>query len=148
MKKVTFLLVSLLFLAKLFGQQPTVAPVPTPNTDYLQKSKNQKKTAWILLGGGAALMATGIIIPKGESKGFTGSYYGLPAEEFENDGIKAAFGITGLLSMIGSVPFFIASGKNKRKAASISLNYQRVRQIQNSDLVNKSLPSLTLKFNL
>ena len=55
---------------------------------------------------------------------------------------------TGLAGVAGSIPLFIASGRNRRKAASISINYQKVSQFQNSAFVNKSLPSLTLKFNL
>ena len=104
-----------------------------------------------MLGSGAALVLTGFIIPKGKSKGVTtGSFYGLPVlvEGYENEGIKAAFGGIGLLSMLGSIPFFIASGKNKRKAASLSFNNMRTPQIKNSSMVYKPIPSVSLKINL
>ena len=46
---------------------------------------------------------------------------GTPIEEYKNEGIKAAFGVAGVLTMLGSIPLFIASWKNKRKAASFLL---------------------------
>ncbi len=49
----------------LFSQQPISTSMPS-NQHYLQKSKHQKTTALVLLGGGAALVIPGIIIPKGE----------------------------------------------------------------------------------
>ena len=82
-------------------------------TDYLNKSNRQKTTGWVLLGGGAALTGIGLIIGSvtlwdevfsgGESKGF--------------DAASILFS-AGLISMAGSIPLFIAAGKNRRKAAS------------------------------
>jgi energy-converting hydrogenase Eha subunit H len=38
----------------------------------------------------------------------------------KNDDIKAAFGLSGVVSMLASIPFFVASGKNKKRAISVS----------------------------
>ncbi len=99
-----------------------------------------------MLGGGAALVVTGVIIPKGESKGFTGSFYGVPnaVEEYKNDGIKAAFGLAGSLSMIGSIPFFVASRKNKKRGMRLSLINEKIPRIQKSSFVYRSVPSVSL----
>lgn len=51
MKKIFFAIVLIIIYSTSFSQ------------DYLQKSKNQKTTAWIMLGGGGALILTGIVIP-------------------------------------------------------------------------------------
>src|SRR6266496_61681 len=107
MKKIIISSVLLGFAVATFCQQTTQKPSMT-KTDYLQKSKKQKKTALIFLGGGAALIITSIVIPKGEATGsqidpITGGIYG----GYKNDGIKAAFGLTGVASMLGSIPFFI-----------------------------------------
>lgn len=91
-------------------------PAAKPTIDYLQKSKIQKIVGWILVAGGAALIVTSRIIPQGASKGFTGSFYGFPVEEFENDGIRAGLGLIGAAATLGSIPFFIAAGKNKKRA--------------------------------
>ena len=103
-----FLLISVVVNG--FGQQTTPTST-TIQSDYLKKSKKQKTAAWILLGGGAALFIVGAVIPKGEEQWDT--YYGFPIKDNKNDGIKGLLYLTGTLSMIGSIPLFIASGKIK-----------------------------------
>ena len=103
-----------------------------------------------MLGGGAALVLIGVIIPQGESTGVQFDLYSpsLSSEGHKNDDIKTAFAFAGVLSTLGSIPFFIASGKNKRKAASLSFNNMRTQQMKNSGVVYKSIPAISLKFNL
>src|SRR5687767_5841166 len=84
--------------------QKTNDTVPDIKTHYLVKSKNQKTAAWVLLGGGAALIGTGLLI--GDSKNST----------FDDALTGAGLAGIGLLSTIASIPLFFASGKNKRKA--------------------------------
>lgn len=142
MKKIIFLVIVLMTADTAFSQQAS----PTPafiNQDYLQKSKNQKKTAWIMLGGGATLVLTGIVFPKGEIT--RESFWG---PEYKNDGIRGTLYFCGTLSMLGSIPFFIASGKNKKKAMSMSFKYQSVPELQNNSFVNKAVPSIRLTFKL
>lgn len=114
----------------------------THQTDYLQKSKHQKTSAWILLGGGGTFIVTGIIIPRGEvtHEGFWNSY--------KNDGIKGSFVLSGTLAMLGSIPLFIAAGKNKRKGTSLSFKNEKMLQLQKSSLAYRSIPSLSVKINL
>ena len=74
----------------------------------MQKSKNQKTAAFILLGGGAALAVVGTAIGLSRWDEEIVSV----VEEGEDDKSYAAAGImmvTGLAAMVGSVPFFIAS---------------------------------------
>ena len=112
----------------------------------LQKSKNKKKVGWIMAGGGATLLLTGIIIPRGEIIPNNSILLILP--EYKNDGIKFSFLLTGTLSMLGSIPFFISSHHNKKKAASLSFKNEPVQQINKSSMVYGNIPSLTLKFKL
>ena len=74
---------------------------------YLHKSKSQKTAAFILLGGGAALGLTGLLIGNQQES------------TLDQVGTAALIGGTGLLAMIGSIPLFIASHRNKDKAVSI-----------------------------
>jgi len=126
-----------------FSQQSNLSSVFTTQ-DYLQKSKNQKKIALILLGGGATLTLTGIIIPKGEVT----DYNSLGDKTYKNDGIKGVFVTTGILSMIGSIPIFIASCKNKKRAMSVSFKNDTIPQMQKSSFVYHPIPSLKLKISL
>ena len=120
--------------------------------DYLQKSKHQKTAAWVLLGGGFGLTALSAIIatPKvtEDYAGiFTGLFYDEPVPE-NSYTAETILLITGSAAMFSSIPLFIASGKNKRKAMSLSFKKETVSQIQKSSFVYRSVPSLTLKINL
>ena len=84
--------------------QKTNDTVPSIKTDYLVKSKNQKTAAWVLLGGGVALIGTGFLVGDGKEASFDDAATG------------AVLAGIGVLSTIGCIPLFIASGKNKRRA--------------------------------
>ncbi len=129
-----------------FSQQVNPSPSLTKQ-DYLNKSHKQKKTGWILLGSGATLFITGLVIPKGELTDQF-NYYTFEKDIYENDGLKAGFMIAGTLSMLGSVPFFIASGKNKKKAASISFKNYSIPVMRNGNLVKQTTPMVCFKVNL
>jgi len=109
----------------------------------MQKSKNQKTVAWVLLGGGATFVLTGMLIPKGDLV-----QEGWLANSYENDGIKGVFELTGILSMLGSIPFFTASAKNSKRAMSISFQNETIPQIQKNSFAYRSVPSLKLRLNL
>jgi len=105
-----------------FSQQTSNSP--TVNTDYLKKSKHEKTAAWILLGGGTAMIITGSIIWGNEVK--------KKEENVANDPFGAAVApytttsgtaltVVGLASAAASIPLFVASGRNKRKAKTVSI---------------------------
>jgi|SRR5688572_4627766 len=142
MKKIITCLVILAFSATSFCQQ-NVQKQSLAKTDYLQKSKKQKTFAWILLGGGATLVLTGIIIPKGDLVQ-EGWYF----SSYENDGVKGTFELIGLVSMIGSIPFFTASKKNNKRAMSFAFKNETATQLVKRNLIYRSVPSLNLKFSL
>jgi len=114
--------------------QKTNDTVPSIKTDYLVKSKNQKTAAWVLLGGGTALIGLGFLI--GDSKNST----------FDDAATGAVLGGIGFLSTIGSIPLFIASGKNKRKAmkANTSIKMETVPSFQKQFFKQNSYPAFSL----
>lgn len=89
----------------------------------LKKSKNQKTAAWILLGVGAGVVIAGAIIGTNAVKN---SY---PDDSFDifPRGSIAGGGMLlgGGVAMIVSVPFFIASGRNKKE---VNLFFQNESQ--------------------
>lgn len=95
MKKLIICLLLVTFNATSFCQETN--PLPLTHEDYLRKSKNQKLIGWILLGAGA----TTLIAVSGGNTDFS---------------TLGTLVIGGGLATLGSIPFFIASGKNKRKA--------------------------------
>ena len=109
---------------------------------YLHKAKNQNTAGFILLGGGTVMAIIGAI-------GFDANF-----EIWSNDDAKANradfFGfmlLSGIVSDLVSIPFFISSHHNKKIASIISLGNQNIHApLMNSYSMNLH-PVLTLKVN-
>jgi hypothetical protein len=104
--------------------------------DYLEKSKKQKTAAWVMLGGGFALAAGGAVLDVSSDWNKSETPY------------LVAISI-GCASMVGSIPLFIASGKNKRKAINAAAFFE-IRQhpvTTNTGFSSHVTPTLSLKLN-
>jgi len=82
-----------------------------PKELHLKKSKNQKTTAWILLGGGTAMIIGGAI-------GFDDSWD--KSSEYTKTDIFGFITLAGIISDLVSIPFFISSAKHREIAISRS----------------------------
>ena len=142
MQKFIHFVAMLIIGVSTFSQQTDPSP-SLAKEDYMKKSENQKTAAWVLLGGGAAFVLTGMLIPKGDLV-----HEGWYDNSYKNDGLKGVFELTGILSMAGSIPLFTASTKNKKRAVLISFQNETIPQIQRNSFVYRSVPSLRLKLNL
>lgn len=100
---------------------------------HYEKHKKQKKTGFILLGSGVAATLAGVLI---------GSNSDSWSDE-ANLGTGAILVTAGALTTISSIPVFIVSGSNKRKAQA----YVQSGQYQIIDLTldNSSYLSIGLK---
>ena len=147
MKKIILFAMMLSMSAASFSQQTNSLPALTKQ-DYLKKSKNQKTAAWVLVGGGAALVVTGCIVWVNDvNKNAETDPFGVIIDTYTNTSgywIVAA----GIVAAAGSIPLFIASAKNKRKAMSLSFKNETIQQLKNNSFVNCSVPSLSLKISL
>ena len=114
----------MLIYASSFSQQTTTSAPKLSSQDYLQKAKKQRKTGYILLGSGGALIITSLVFPRGEQThdGICIGYF--CSDEYKNDGLKSALFITGGVAALSSIPFFITAGKNRRKASAVSFNFK------------------------
>jgi hypothetical protein len=133
MKKTITFLMLLLFTVNAFSQ--TIPGNEFSKEYYLKKSKNQKTTGWILLSGGTLMTVVGVI-------GFSDSWYS------SSNSTTDAYGfimLGGVVSGLGSIPFFIMSGSNAQKAATISLINQPVFSPMQGSLVLNSQPALSVK---
>ena len=81
---------------------------------YLQKSKNKKTVAWILLGGGTALLVGGAKISFDK--------YGV----FGKTNFWDYASLTGLVADIVSIPFFSSAHTYKKMAASVAITNQKI----------------------
>jgi hypothetical protein len=142
MKKALFLLMLIATATCGFSQHINNIK-PTVNIDYVQKSKHQKIAAWILLGGGVILTTAGTA--KVISNTNLDPFNGEPLYKANSGDVLI---LVGTASMVGSIPLFIASSRNKRKAISLSLKNEYSRQIQKGIVACKIVPSLSMKIEL
>lgn len=133
MKKMASLSLLLNMAITIFAQQNPIFVPGTTKQDYLKKSKSQKTAAWVLLGTGSLSVLLASIE---ENPNYGGS---------SNRPLMA---IGGLAAIGASVHYFIASGRNRKKAASISFRNQFVPQMNNGGLVNRPVCSSQLKIPL
>lgn len=133
MRKIFVCLLLIFIISGSFGQQ-TNSHQPLTREDYLEKSKKQKTGAWILLGGGVVMSGIAFFA-------ITGTM------ESSFDPLPPFAG--GALLCIGSVPLFIAAGKNKRKAmhASAYFEIQKNPVIIQKSITFNSSPSLSVKID-
>jgi hypothetical protein len=102
MKKVITYVLLLAMPAITFCQK-TNDSIPAVKTDYLVKSKNQKTAAWVLLGGGVALMGAGYLI--GDSKNAT-LMMQVP---------ELCWPVLAFFQQLEAFPFLLHPGKTKEK---------------------------------
>ena len=147
MKKQLFLILSMAFAAYSSGQQ-TITEAPAVKTDYLKKSKKQKTAAWILLGGGAIVSTIGTVIASNNVVDEIGSLF----DDTHDAGYATGVSLmgVGIAAMAGSIPLFIVSGKNRRKAiaASVSIDIKRNYRAESFTVKSSACPALTLKLSL
>jgi uncharacterized membrane protein len=128
-----------------FSQQTTPAPVLSKQ-DYLKKSKSQRTTGIVLASvGGVLVIAGAMLAVEGTAEEIGGIFTGETSRKDDNG---AVLFIAGTACMIGSIPLFIASGRNRKLAMSMSFRYQHTDYWQKTLLAKKNIPALSLKINL
>jgi hypothetical protein len=141
MKNIIVFSMLMTIAATSFSQQITPQPQLTKQ-DYLKKSKKQKTIGWILAGTGVTSVVLSIATLDG-----TEIFSSIDGDDGPINRFGALFFGGGVVTL-SSIPFFISSGKNNRKAMSMSFKMQQVPQMQISKITNQSIPSLSLKVGL
>lgn len=143
MKKFLFSLLFVIALLRVDAQAQ--AGKQLSKADYLKKSRNQNTAAWILLGSGAAMVSAGAIISLNEAANSLGNLFSPDVEEPSSSGPILFF--TGAASMLGSIPLFIASSRNKRNASGLSAYFRLENRplLQRSSFTKAAYPALALK---
>lgn len=145
MKKIIFCIMLFAFAAASFAQQ-TAPKQALIQTDYLKKSKKQKKTGLIFLGAGAAFIVTSFVIPEGQID----PLFGCICKEDINDEIKSTLILTGVVALLGSLPFFIASSKSKKKANYVSafIHFEKTTFLQQTLVTTQSFPAIAVRIRI
>ena len=111
--------------------QNTNDSVPVVKTDYLAKSKSQKTAAFILLGIGITTLTIAAV------------------GDLDLD-VLGTVVIVGGVATIASIPLFIASRKNKRRAmkASAFIKMEKATIVEMQSFVQGSYPAIAFKIDL
>jgi len=113
---------------------------------YLVKAKNKKIAAWVCLGGGFALAATGIIRSSTKYTEDVLTSIFIPKAEMNSYTSETILMLAGIAGMTASIPLFIASGNNKRQA-NLMITVQKTAEGL-PITVTKNLTGLTLSVAL
>lgn len=130
MKKIFTITLLLIFSVASYSQNTELSNQLTKE-DYLKKSKTQKTIGFVMLGGGAATL---IAISSGNS-------------DLNSLGTLVVLG-SGLV--VGSIPLFIAAGRNKRKAKNVTtyFKFENTQFLKRTEISFQKIPSFAIKINL
>lgn len=144
MKKAIIFAAMLLVVSAASFSQQTNPSEPLNRNDYLKKSKKQKTAAWILAGSGMGLVVAAIVTTSVNdvANAIVGDDSGL------NTGTTLF--VIGGISALGSIPFFIASAKNKKRgmAASAFLKMENVSAVRGYSMIHIPFPTIAIKLSL
>ena len=156
MKSFFSLLLIIAFVSNACGSVLNADSIPPlSKQDYLRKSKRQMAGAIVSVSGGVllsgigtAFLLTGAAVATTEIiiSPITGTG---PSEETNrtvNTGL--ALFLLGAAGVIICIPLFIASAKNKKRAASLSVGSQSVQQMGKGSIAQNNIPSLRLTIRL
>ncbi|MDF2157786.1 hypothetical protein [Algoriphagus sp. CAU 1675] len=142
-----FLILISLFVLMLMGIPFKLTAQQMTKQDYLEKSRDQKKSAWVLLGGGAVLLGAGFIVSMSNTgDALVGMLSGKDYNGSNTNGNILT--VVGGAAMLGSIPLFISSKSNSEKAILLSLQNKPLTMPRPYARLPKSYPSLSLKIPL
>jgi hypothetical protein len=106
--------------------------------EYLTKSKHQLSAARALLIGGGVLIIVPVIIAIPGSTSF---------DDLE---VLSVVAVIGVGASLASIPFFIASKRNRKKSMdpTLCIKVEKAAYIQQAGLSIHSFPALSFRINL
>lgn len=143
MKCIILLFATILVSSSIFAQQKTY----TIDKDaLLARSQKQKTAAWIFLGAGSAVTAGGTVL----------FVHGMSSIDESNDVIEnelqviggAGAMLIGIGAMCTSIPFFVKSHKNYKRAMSFHFKNEMAPMLVNGKLSRQSFTALAVTINL
>jgi hypothetical protein len=131
MKKAFTFFAWLVFIANTTFTQEVQSPQKGTKDSYLKKSKQQKTAAFVLLGVGAVCL-------------------GVAAEGNIAFDALPILVIGGGAAAISSIPLFIASGKNKRRALNMSAGFklENLPRIRTAGVSQTYYPAVSIQLGL
>ncbi|MEO8763869.1 MAG: hypothetical protein ABI416_06270 [Ginsengibacter sp.] len=136
MKKTLLSLFLLFSILQVFAQEEKSKELSKEY--HLRKSKNQKTTAFILLGTGSAVVVTSLLVLIKRNKNHES------IDEYSWGPIFAAGVVTDLVS----IPWFFTSAWHKKQAASIAIANQKNLWYQKNNVAFVTQPAIKITIRL
>jgi hypothetical protein len=138
----TALALLLLYSATAWPQIQDSLPAVS-NQDLLRKSKGQNTAAIVLFTTGSALFVTGVALALDDLGGLFD-----PADK-DNTSASEICMISGAVIAASSVPFYIASRRNRREASELSgvILMEKWQGPKISSAINRNFPSVGIRLN-
>jgi hypothetical protein len=141
MKKIILFFALLLFINETYcqGVSDSMSKEKFTKQYYLQKSKNQKSGAWVLLIGGVAIFA-GTGLYESQNLDFNSPH--------KNQGLVPIY--LSVACVAGSIPLFIAAGRNKLKEIHLTAYFEmeQIPILQQTGINLHSYPAFSIGLNL
>ena len=112
---------------------------------YVAKAKKQNTAGWVILGTGFTISTIGLIVEMNEVTTELASIIILEPRDEKSAG--GALLIAGSIVMASSLPLFIASSKNRKRAATAFIKMESQHELKNASFVTSSFPALALKIS-
>jgi hypothetical protein len=126
MRKLFITWAFLAFAAISFAQNTTPLSTETfTSTQLFAKAHSQKKTAWLLLGGGLGMSMVGVTIGALQATHDVSAIFS-GEDSYSDYVLPSVLMLGGGAAMISSIPVFISSAKNKHRA-QLLLNSAKVQ---------------------
>jgi hypothetical protein len=141
MKIIILFAIALIFCKNTFSQTKEA---------HLQKSRHLKTVAWVLAGGGTALTVGGfVLILDGSDNRYNNNYYGYDNGNNNTAKILGGAGlmVMGLAAIGTSIPFFIRSHKEHKRAIAFSIKNENIQVLQYGRLTRQLYPALSFRIN-
>ena len=136
MKKLYSLILLLAFGMYTYAQQVPADTVKN-KAYYQEKRITQRTTGWIFFGVGSAAVIIGVIM-----------YSSQPFLASDKDNTGAGVMAAGAVSMLASIPFFVASHKSNLKAMQLSVGPKMERNDQLIQIyAARYQPAVSLRLN-
>ncbi|MDO9373972.1 MAG: hypothetical protein V4725_05985 [Bacteroidota bacterium] len=149
MKKISFALLCLSSVLSLNAQEIPAesAPAQLTREEYLQKSKGQKTAAIILISAGGAAAIAGLAIATNDLGDDLGGIFDPNYQDNGNDTVSGILFFGGAAAMLGSIPLFVSSKRNKRRAMDLSFKNIPTSQVHQNMVINQQIPSINFRIS-
>lgn len=143
-RSIMFIPILLMIFLNGTAQQTTVVLPGLTKADYLKKSKNQKTTGIVLLATGSVMATIGLAMTLSNVSGL----FDPDNPPRYNSTAADILGYSGLAVATASIPFFISSSKNKKKAFNLSLNNDVIQAFNEKKLSYCYVLSISISTSL